>query len=53
MRARFHAAVDAAELDEDRARAWVVFRMVANAMWEPDDPDWVTRCVTVAKSVQD
>jgi streptomycin 6-kinase len=53
VRARFHAAIDAARLDEDRARDWVVFRMVVNAMWEPDDGDWVTRCVTVAKSVQD
>lgn len=53
VRARFHAAIDAARLDEDRARDWVVFRMVVNAMWEPDDPAWVTRCVTIAKSVQD
>ncbi|MGY2702822.1 aminoglycoside phosphotransferase family protein [Nocardioides sp. HB32] len=53
VRARFHATVDAAGLDEDRARDWVVFRMVVNAMEDPDDADWVTRCVTVAKSVQD
>ncbi|GAA1153953.1 aminoglycoside phosphotransferase family protein [Nocardioides aquiterrae] len=53
VRARFHATVDAAGLDEDRARDWVVFRMVANAMGEPDDADWVTRCVTIAKSVQE
>jgi streptomycin 6-kinase len=60
VRARFHAVVDAAGLDEDRARDWVVFRMVVNVLWEladlpeatPDD-DWVTQCVTVAKSVQD
>ena len=53
VRARFHAVVDAAGLDEDRARDWVVLRMVVNAMGEPGDGDWVTRCVTVAKSVQD
>jgi streptomycin 6-kinase len=59
VRARFHAAIDAAGLDEDRARDWVVFRMVVNVLWEladhPDAPDgdWVTRCVTVAKSVQE
>ena len=53
VRARFHAAIDAAGLDEDRARDWAVFRMVVNAMDDPDDGDWVTRCVTVAKSVQD
>ncbi len=53
VRARFHAAIDAAGLDEDRARDWVVFRMVVNAMWDPDDDDWVTTSITVAKSVQD
>jgi streptomycin 6-kinase len=59
VRARFHATIDAAALEEDRARDWVVFRMVVNVLWElqdhPDAPDgdWITRCVTVAKSVQD
>lgn len=59
VRLRFHAAVDTAGLDEDRARDWVVFRMVVNVLWElvdhpaAPDPDWITRCVTVAKSVQD
>lgn len=53
IRLRFHTLVDVSGLDEDRARDWVVFRMVVNAMWSPDDADWVTRCVTVAKSVQD
>jgi streptomycin 6-kinase len=53
VRARFHAAIDAAGLDEDRARDWVVLRTVLNAMWEPGDADRVTRCVTIAKSVQD
>jgi len=58
-RRRFHTIVDAADLDEDRARDWVVVRMVHNAMWEvedhPDAPDeaYLTMCVTIAKAVQD
>ena len=62
LRARFHAAVDAAGLDEDRARDWVVVRMLCNALWRLQDPpgttrltsdaDYLTRCVTVAKAVQ-
>ena len=31
LRRRFHALVDAGGLDEDRARDWVVVRMVVNA----------------------
>ncbi|WP_244929166.1 aminoglycoside phosphotransferase family protein [Nocardioides sp. W7] len=59
MRRRFQAVVDAAGLDEDRARDWVVVRMLHNALWEledhPDAPDraWLTTCVTVAKAVQE
>ena len=58
VRRRFYALVDAAGLDEDRARAWVVVRMVHNAMWEltepgPTDPGWLTTCIAVAKAVQD
>ncbi len=58
VRRRFHTTVDAAGLDEDRARDWVVVRMVHNAMWEiedhPDSPDdvYLTMCVTIAKAVQ-
>ncbi|MFB9311826.1 aminoglycoside phosphotransferase family protein [Nocardioides plantarum] len=57
VRRRFHAVVDAAGLDEDRARDWVVVRMLTNVLWsleerEPD-ADWITRCVTLAKAVQD
>ena len=37
MRRRFHTLVDAAGLDEDRARAWVVVREVLNAMWALQD----------------
>ncbi|OBB61994.1 aminoglycoside resistance protein [Mycobacterium sp. 852013-51886_SCH5428379] len=54
---RFWTTVDAAEFDEDRARAWVVIRMMLNAMWEltetaRPDADWLTVCVAVAKAVQ-
>ena len=37
LRRRFHTLVDAAGLDEDRARAWVVVREVLNAMWALQD----------------
>ena len=59
IRRRFHTLVDAAGLDEDLARDWVVVRMVYNALWElqdhPDAPDrdWLTTCVTICKAVQD
>jgi streptomycin 6-kinase len=63
LRRRFHTLVDLGGLDEDRARAWVVVRMVLNASWAvidaaggplgPDDQDWITTCVTIAKAVQD
>jgi streptomycin 6-kinase len=50
--------VESAGFDDDRARAWVVVRMVHNAMWElaergEPDQDWLTRCVAIAKAVQD
>jgi streptomycin 6-kinase len=65
VRRRFHTVVDTAGLDEDRARDWVVVREVHNAMWtirdarragrRPDDADreWLTRCITIAKAVQE
>jgi streptomycin 6-kinase len=65
VRDRFFALVDAAELDEDRARAWVVVRLVLNAYWAiedaerqrrgltADDREWITRCITIIKAVQD
>lgn len=57
VRRRFHTLVDTAGLDEDRARDWVVVRMVLNAFWATreaaPDRDWITRCVTLAKAVQD
>ncbi|GAA1434580.1 streptomycin 6-kinase [Mycobacterium cookii] len=65
LRRRFHAVVDAGGLDEDRARDWVVVRMVLNAGWTVqdarradrrltgDEQEWITRCVAVTKAVQD
>ena len=61
LRRRFHTVVDGAGLDEHRARDWVVARMVVDAMWTihdgeagtPDGRDWITRCLTIAKAVQD
>ncbi len=64
VRARFHALVDHAGLDEDRARDWVVVRMMNNACWrlEEDQPDvepvtptdeYLTTCIAIAKAVQD
>ena len=58
VRRRFWTLVDAAGFDEDRARAWVVVRMVHNAMWAVQDgpqaePAWLTTCIAVAKAVQD
>ena len=65
LRRRFHALVDAAGLDEHRARDWVVVRMVLNASWAVGDAqragrglsageqEWITRCIAIAKAVQD
>jgi len=65
VRRRFHALVDAAGLDEDRARDWVVVRMVLNANWavedaqragrdlDADEREWITRCIAITKAVQD
>jgi streptomycin 6-kinase len=58
VRRRFYTLVDAAGFDEERARAWVVVRMVINAMWaiqdaEGAEPGWLTTCIAVAKAVQD
>ena len=63
VRRRFHATIDAAGLDEDRARDWVVVRMMHNALFEiedhpassptPPSSDYLTMCLTLAKAVQD
>ncbi len=65
VRRRFYTLVDAAGLEEDRARDWVIVRMVLNAHWaiedaqraerslRADERDWITKCVALAKAVQD
>lgn len=61
VRRRFHAVVDASELDEDRARAWVVVRMMTLALdalagvevGPHSAAEWPTVCIAVAKAVQD
>lgn len=59
VRRRFHATIDAAGLDEERARDWVVVRMLHQALWELEDHPtapgrtWLTTCVAIAKAVQD
>ncbi|AFM16422.1 streptomycin 6-kinase [Mycolicibacterium chubuense NBB4] len=58
VRHRFYTLVDAAALDEDRARAWTVVRVVlaaVRALERADDADRnaLTRYVTIAKAVQD
>jgi streptomycin 6-kinase len=65
VRRRFHTVVDAAGLDEDRARAWVMVRALHDASWSVTDArsrdraltavdrEWITTMVTVAKAVQD
>ena len=57
LRRRFHTLVDAAGLDERRARDWVVVRMVHNALWHLQDgggpDDYLTGCIAIAKAVQD
>jgi streptomycin 6-kinase len=57
VRQRFFTVVDTALLDEDRARDFVVLRVVLNAVWElrehAPDRDWITKNIAVAKAVQD
>jgi streptomycin 6-kinase len=63
VRRRFHTLVDAAGLDEHRARDWVVVRMLARACWAlhdaagramtAEEEDRITICVAIAKAVQD
>jgi streptomycin 6-kinase len=55
--------VDHAGLDEQRARDWVVVRMLNNACWCLHYPpevqrlgtteEYLTMCIAVAKAVQD
>ncbi|MFC0314998.1 aminoglycoside phosphotransferase family protein [Gordonia phosphorivorans] len=61
---RFYTVVEAAGFDDERARDWVIVRMVLNAHWavedaermrrdlHPDEREWITKCISVAKAVQ-
>ena len=53
---RLFTVVDAAELDENRVRDWVVVRQMVNALWgleSPDpDQDWLTMSIVIAKAAQ-
>ncbi len=65
VRRRFHTLIDAAGLDEDRARDWAIVRLVLNAHWAIEDAERdnrsldahelqrVTQCIAIAKAVQD
>ena len=58
VRDRFLALVDAAGLDEDRARDWVIVRMLVNIKDELDgnatpDRGWITAMLAIAKAVQE
>lgn len=65
IRRRFHTLVDTAGLEESRARDWVIVRSILDAHWafadaqragramSAEERHHVTRCITVAKAVQD
>ncbi|MFI6679443.1 aminoglycoside phosphotransferase family protein [Kribbella sp. NPDC050470] len=61
VRQRFYAAIDAAGLDEDRARDWVIVRQMLNVLWTLEDSgsdeslpqDWLTRNIAIVKAIQD
>jgi streptomycin 6-kinase len=61
VRQRFYAAIDAAELDEERARDWVVVRQMLNVLWTLEDAgvdeslpqDWLTLNIAIVKAIQD
>jgi streptomycin 6-kinase len=53
VRRRFYTLVDAAGLDEERARAWVVVRVVLRAIRELANPTRLTMYIALVKAVQD
>jgi streptomycin 6-kinase len=53
VRRRFYTVVDAAGLDEDTARAWVMVRVVREAARQLDSPADLTKYIALAKAVQD
>ncbi len=50
---RFYALVDAAGFDEERARAWVIVRVIHEATRELANATRLTKYVALAKAVQD
>jgi streptomycin 6-kinase len=52
VRRRFYTLVDAAGFDEERARAWVVVRVIQEATRELANPTLLTKYVALAKAVQ-
>jgi streptomycin 6-kinase len=52
LRRRFDTLVEVGGLDPERARAWVVVRMVHLAAAPDTATDWSTICVAVIKAVQ-
>jgi streptomycin 6-kinase len=53
VRRRFYTIVDAAGFNEDRARAWVIVRVVQQAIRELADTANLTKYIALAKAVQD
>jgi streptomycin 6-kinase len=53
VRRRFYTLVDAAGFDEERARAWVIVRVVRAATRELASATGLTKYVALAKAVQD
>ncbi|WP_406046765.1 aminoglycoside phosphotransferase family protein [Kribbella sp. NBC_00889] len=59
VRQRFYTAIDAAGLDEERARDWVIVRQMLNVLWTLEDADeslpqdWLTRNIAIVKAIQD
>ncbi|MEJ7707713.1 MAG: aminoglycoside phosphotransferase family protein [Nocardioidaceae bacterium] len=53
IRRRFHTLVDAAGLDEDRARDWVVVRSIINAHWSIEDAEGAGRDLNAERACLD
>ncbi|MEV0800152.1 aminoglycoside phosphotransferase family protein [Kribbella sp. NPDC050281] len=58
VKQRFYTAIDAAGLDEERARDWVIVRQMLNVLWTLEDADeslpqdWLTRNIAIVKAIQ-
>ncbi|MFI6831315.1 aminoglycoside phosphotransferase family protein [Kribbella sp. NPDC050241] len=59
VKQRFYTTIDAAGLDEERARDWVIVRQMLNVLWTLEDADeslpqdWLTRNIAIVKAIQD